>query len=319
MAVAPITLILGDEELLVSRAIAGLTSAARAADAEADIRELRGEDVESDGLAELLSPSLFGGTTVLVVRAAQELDEAARDLLARYAADPMPETVLIVAHSGITKGKKLVDAVKASGAPVISCAKVSKPAERLTFVQNEFRGHGREATAGACRTLVDTVGSDLRELAAAIAQLVADSAGSQNIDERVVARFHRGRAETTGFQIADAAVAGDAAGALTLLRQAMCSGTADLLVVSALAGAVRDLANVRGAGSASPGTIAKQLGMPPWKVEKALRGARGWSDNGLATALRAVAEADLSVKGAGVSSAYALERAVLAVAGARAA
>ena len=319
MAVAAITLILGDEELLVSRAVAGVTAAARAADAEADIRDLRGEEVEAEGLAELLSPSLFGGTTVLVVRAAQDLDEPARDLLARYAADPMPETVLILAHSGVTKGKKLLDAVRAAGAEVIPCAKLSKPAERLTFVQNEVRRHERAVTAGACRALLDTVGNDLRELAAAIEQLVTDSAGSATIDERVVARFHRGRAETTGFQIADAAVAGDAAGALSLLRQAMATGTADLLVVSALAVAVRDLANVRGAGSASPGAIAKQLGMQPWKVEKALRGARGWSDAGLATALRAVAEADLSVKGAGVSAAYALERAVLAVAGARAA
>lgn len=319
MAAPAITLLLGDEELLVSRVVARLKAAAVAADPEADVRDLRGEEIESDSLAELLSPSLFGGSTVLVIRAAQDLDEATRDLLTRYVADPLPETVLIVAHSGITKGKRLLDAIQAAGAEVVRCAKLTKPAERLNFVQSEIRSHDRTSTAGACRALLDTVGNDLRELAAAIAQLIADSAGSATIDERVVARFHRGRAETTGFQIADAAVAGDAAGALSLLRQAMGSGTADLLVVSALAVAVRDLANVRGAGSASPGAIARQLGMPPWKVEKALRGARGWSDQGLATALRAIADADLSVKGAGVSSGYALERAVLAVAGARAA
>ena len=90
-------------------------------------------------------------------------------------------------------------------------------------------------------------------------------------------------------------------------------------MVSALGGAVRELATVRGAGSGSAASIAKQLGLPPWKVEKALRGSRGWTDAGLSTALRAVAEADLSVKGAGVSTGYALERAVLAVAKARAA
>lgn len=312
-----LTLILGDEELLVSRAVSGLTVAARAADSEADIRELRGEEVAADGLAELLSPSLFGGTTVLIVRAAQDLDEAARDVLVRYVGDPMPDTVLVLAHSGVTKGKKLLDATQAAGAEVIRCAKLSKPADRLTFVQTEIRSFGCNATAGACRALLDSVGNDLRELSAAIAQLVADSAGTDTIDERVVARFYRGRAETTGFQIADAAVAGNAAAALSLLRQAMGSGTADLLVVSALAVAVRDIANVRGAGSASQGMIAKQLGMPPWKVDKAQKSGRGWSDAGLSTALRAVAEADLSVKGAGVSPAYALERAVLLVAGAR--
>ena len=37
---APLRLVLGDEELLVSRAVAEVIAAARAADAEADVREL---------------------------------------------------------------------------------------------------------------------------------------------------------------------------------------------------------------------------------------------------------------------------------------
>ena len=131
------------------------------------------------------------------------------------------------------------------------------------------------------------------------------------------ARRDDGRAETTGFQIADAAVSGDAAGALALLRAALDTGTPDLLVVSALASGLRELASVRGAGGASAGAVAKQLGLPPWKVEKAQRAARGWSDEGLSEALRAVAHGDEQVKGAGVVPAYALERAVLAVARAR--
>ncbi len=304
--------------MLVSRAVARLVAAARESDPTADVRDLRGEDVEAGTLLELLSPSLFGGTTVLVIRAAQDLEEAARDILVGYVADPMPDTVLVIAHSGVTKGKRLLDAMKAA-AVVTVCAKVSKPAERLEFVQSEIREAGRTSTAGACRALVDAVGSDLRELAAAVAQLLSDNAAVGVIDERLVARFYRGRAETTGFQIAEKAVSGDPAAALTLLRQAMHSGTPDLLVVSALAGAVREIASVRGAGRGSVGALAKQLGMPPWKIEKAQRLAGRWSDSGLAQALRAVAEADFLVKGGGVSPPYALERAVLAVARAGAA
>ena len=37
---APLRLVVGDEELLVSRAVAEVTAAARAADPETDIREL---------------------------------------------------------------------------------------------------------------------------------------------------------------------------------------------------------------------------------------------------------------------------------------
>jgi len=186
-------------------------------------------------------------------------------------------------------------------------------------VPGEVRRAGRSITAGACRALVDAVGSDLRELAAAVGQLLADAPDGGPVDEATVARSHRGRAETTGFQIADAAVGGDAPGALALLRSALDTGTADLLVVSALASGLRELAAVRGAGGASSGAVARQLGLPPWKVEKAQRGARGWSDEGLSLAVRAVAHADELVKGAGAVPAYALEAAVLTVARARSA
>ena len=65
--------------------------------------------------------------------------------------------------------------------------------------------------------------------------------------------------------------------------------------------------------------LARDLGLPPWKVERAQRQARGWAPEGITLALTAVAEADAAVKGAGVDLAYALERAVLTVTSARAA
>ena len=57
--------------------------------------------------------------------------------------------------------------------------------------------------------------------------------------------------------------------------------------------------------------------MPPWKL-KTLRGqAQGWSESGLARAIRAVAQADADVKGAASDASYALERLVLTVAALR--
>ena len=47
------------------------------------------------------------------------------------------------------------------------------------------------------------VGSDLREISAVVAQLVGDTGGS--IDAAAVSAYHRGRAEVTGFAVADQA------------------------------------------------------------------------------------------------------------------
>src|ERR671918_407801 len=68
-----ITLIVGDEELLVERAIGEVVASARAGDPETEVIDLAPGGLEPGRLAELTSPSLFGGGKVLVVRAAQDL------------------------------------------------------------------------------------------------------------------------------------------------------------------------------------------------------------------------------------------------------
>src|SRR5207248_7770979 len=60
-------LVVGDEELLATRAVAEVCAAVRADDPEADVRELEAAALVVGELAEVLSPSLFGGRRVLVL------------------------------------------------------------------------------------------------------------------------------------------------------------------------------------------------------------------------------------------------------------
>jgi DNA polymerase-3 subunit delta len=57
--------------------------------------------------------------------------------------------------------------------------------------------------------------------------------------------------------------------------------------------------------------------MPDWKLERAQKLALNWPDSALRKAFIAVAEADEGVKGGAADAAYALERAVFAIVGAR--
>jgi len=84
----PLTLVIGPEELLVARAVRQVTAAARARDAEADIRELVGDAVELGLLLDLATPSMFGGDRVVVIRDAQDLAEDVREALVAYVAAP---------------------------------------------------------------------------------------------------------------------------------------------------------------------------------------------------------------------------------------
>ena len=60
--------------------------------------------------------------------------------------------------------------------------------------------------------------------------------------------------------------------------------------------------------------LAREVGVPPWKLKTMRSQARGWDSRGLATALKAIAVADADVKGAAADADYALESAVRQVA-----
>src|SRR5262249_23642151 len=172
-------------------------------------------------------------------------------------------------------------------------------------------------TEEAAEALISAVGTDLRELAAAVAQLVADAGG--RIDVATVSRYYRGRAEVSGFTVADAAIVGDVAGALESLRWALQVGVDPVPIADALADGVRTVARVAGAGRGNAFQLASSLGRPPWKVERAQRHARGWTAESLAAAAKITAECNAAVKGGSDDRGYALERAVFQLAAARSA
>ncbi|MQY02757.1 DNA polymerase III subunit delta [Actinomadura macrotermitis] len=313
-----ITLIVGDEELLVDRAVGDVVAAARADDPETEVVDLGPGGLEPGRLAELTSPSLFGGGKVLVLRAAQDLGKDLSAEVLRYAKDPAEGVALVAVHPGGAKGKALADGLAKLGARRVSCPKITKAGERIDFVRGEIRRAGGKISPDGAHNLVEAVGNDLRSLAAACSQLVADNGG--RIDDAAVARYYRGRAETTGFNVADEAIAGRLAEALEQLRWALATGVPPVLIVSALARGVRGLAKVGGAPRGARGaSLAKELGMPPWQIERVQRQLRGWTGDGVARALMAVTEADLAVKGGAADPAYALEKTVSTIVAARAA
>ncbi len=315
-APAPLRLVVGEEELLVDRAIEQVVAEVRVGDPGAEVRRVRASELSPADLAESLSPSLFAEARVLVLLAAHEVGKELAAAIVEQAADPVDGIVLVVVHSGGARNKSLLDALRKAGAVVTTCNKITRMDERSDFVRAEARRVGGKITGEAIGALLEGVGSDLRELASATSQLVADTGGT--IDERAVRRYHRGRAETTGFAVADKVVAGDRAGALETLRWAQLLGVPSVLIADALADALRTLAKVGSAGRGDPNRLAGTLGMPPWKIRKAQQAVRSWGPEAIAEAFAAAAEVNADVKGAAADPDYALERAVLRILAARA-
>jgi DNA polymerase-3 subunit delta len=308
-------LVLGDEEFLAARAIAAAVAAAREADPGADVREYDASDLTAGEVAEMLSPSLFGGRRVLVVRSGQDGRKDLVAALLAYAKQPDPDVTLIVAHLGAAKGKAFADGLRAAGAEVVPAQRLKGDRERIAFVRDEFRHNGGRCDEAAASALLGAVGNDLREIAAACSQLRADTDGK--ITAEVVARYYRGRAEVSGFTVADAAMVGDVPGALEALRWALHVGVDPVPIADAIADGVRTVARVAAAGRGNPYSLANSLGMPAWKIQRAQERSRGWTPEGLVDAMRAAADCNAAVKGGGEDRGYALEQAVFAVAAAR--
>ncbi|WP_233608347.1 DNA polymerase III subunit delta [Nocardia stercoris] len=308
---APLHLVLGEEELLIERAVAAVVADVRASvpdPAALPVDRLRAGDAGTAELAELLSPSLFAEERVIVLESAAEAGKDAVALITDAAANPTEGVVMVILHSGGGRAKALAPALQKLGAVTHACARVSKASERTEFVRNEFRTAGIRVSADVVQAVLESVGSDLRELSAACSQLAADTGG--RLDVAAVRRYYSGKAEVTGFDVADLAVGGDRAEAMEALRWAIDRGVPAVLLADALADSVHTIARVGSAGRADPFSLAPQLGMPPWKVKKAQGQVRAWNSGSIGAALQVVATLNADVKGGAADSNYALERAL---------
>ena len=311
----PVGVIVGDEELLVERAVARLVAVA-VAETGAGVREVAAASLSPGDLASLTSPSLFDATPVVVITGAQDAGKEVAEELAAVVASPPADVRIVVTHAGGAKGKPLLTTLTRSGAQVVECPKVTRIGDRMTFVREEFRAAHRRIDDSGVRALIDAVGSDLREIASACAQLAADTTGA--VDQTVVARYYRGRAEASGFAVADQAMEGHLAKALELLRWALAVGVPPVLITSALAQGVRLAGRVGAAPRGqSAAALAAEVGAPPWRIDKVRQQLRGWAPAGIAQALAAVAEADAQVKGEGTNPGYALEVAIRTIVSSR--
>ena len=313
-----VTLVTGPEEFLNQRAVTAAAAAVRRDEPEAEVSTVGAEQIGRDVIGELAAPSLFSAIRCVVLTGLEDLPEDAHDSLLAYAAAPADEVGLVLVHSGGQRGTGLLAKLRKLPTVIEVKSATLRPSEFTGFVVAEVRRHRARIDTDAAEFLVQAVGQDLRALAGAAGQLASDFP-EEPLTVEIVRRYFAGRAEVKSFGIADHALFGRTAKALEELRWALETGTAPVLLTSAFATGLRGLARYRTVPRGlREADIAREAGVPPWKVRTLREQARGWDDGGLARAIIAVARADADVKGAAGDAAYSLERMVLTVSRSRA-
>jgi DNA polymerase-3 subunit delta len=312
MALSPLLLIHGGEAALSDRAL----NEALGVRKDFERTSLDGGELEIGRYGEAIAPSLFSEKRVVIVRDLQDVSaEVGEEILESFDAVD-PNTHLIFIHRGGVKGKGLVDKIKKLKAEYIACEPLKKQSEKEEFVREEFARHGRKISSTAVQALVSATGSDTRELAAACSQIAFDTnAGKAVIDESDIANYYQGRVEATGFDVADAVIAGDVQGTLISLRNALDTGTDPVMIISAVANSVRALAKVSDLPrNAKSFEVAGKLGLAPWQIDKARRQLSKWRPGMITFAIQELSRADVGVKGGEAAPIYALERAMVSIA-----
>ena len=305
-----ITLLQGGESLLADRAISDVVAKFKGA----TVTILEAGELELGGITDALAPSLFGDSRIIVIKEIQDLAAELGEEITAYLEAQDESVELVLWHKGGVKGKALLEKIKKVKPTVVACDVIKKDGEKSDFIRAEFKRLGRTISTEAVQALLDALGSDLRELGAACSQLAADVVGGKMIDDTDVLKFQNGRIETTGFDVADAALDGKRDIALIALRNALATGTDPVLITSALAGSLRTLAKVSGASRGVKSfELAGPLGLAPWQIDKARRQLSKWTPATLAGAVVAVAQADADIKGAAVDPIHSLERAIIAI------
>jgi DNA polymerase-3 subunit delta len=293
----PITLVLGEEELLADRAAAeAVATATEALGPGTSVEEVRGGALPDGFAMGLATASLFGGGRVVVVQDADALDQAARDALLGLAADPSPQVAVVLRAVGSGRQARFFKELQRHAATVT--VPRLKPSERAGWLRAEVRRHGRKADEAAVTALLDTVGQDLRELAGAVAKLHVAVPPPAVLGAAHVAEYLSQTADRGVFELVDAVFAADAPTALDRLDALLAQGEEPIGLLGILARQLRLLLRVADHQGAPASQVAQALGggVRDWQVERARRQARRFRPEDLRRALDVIAEADAEVR-----------------------
>ena len=276
----PLVLISGDEPFLVDRAVQRTLASARRIHPDVERREAMAGGMVPGEFDDLVAPSLFAEPRRRGPAGRARSVEGARRGAVAYYGEPRGGRGARSCTTPAVRETRRWRTRSPQAARVLTCNKITKAGERLDFVRAEIRRAGGTTTPDAVAALVDAVGSDLRELASASASWWRTPAGWWT-------RPPCGGITAAGRRSPASRCPTRRWPATCRQRWSRCAGRPRS---RRRAGADRRCAGRRGADDREGVRRARrqlrtrwpaQLGMPPWKIDRArtrrAAGARtGW-------------------------------------------
>jgi DNA polymerase-3 subunit delta len=325
----PVWLWTGPEEFLKDELFARLT--ARLVDPGMEKlnvdRFKAGEDPVETVLGTAVTLPMLGARRVVLVRDVEGFDRGEREALVRGVERASPETALVLTGSRGPRDPLYTKLVKAGAVPAVFWMPFED--QILVWIRLRFKDLGKDCSPETALALLEACGGGggrqvaLGDIAPEI-EKVALAAGDRDAgagdlsailpdDLRVIARKAN---ETLLYEICTRIDAGDFPGAVRALDGALLfKDNTEVRVVATLALHVGRLAWVRDLldSGMPPGAVQQTAGVWPRQWPQVERAARRLSAEALHGGLRALADADRSLKSSAKDPRVVLERALAAV------
>ena len=306
----PAYLLAGSEAVLREEAFEALREAVlQGAGSDFDLDRFDAAGLSAASLADALRmlPVLAPRRLVVVdgpeQKRASKLVEALPELL-----DDLPtetKCVLVVRSAVLDKRTRWGKAFEKRKA-LIECNPPTKAREVAAFARGEALRQGVEMERGAAEALAERVGPQLMLLRQEIAKLALMAGEGKPLSRALVGVGTPNVSEDPIWDLNDAIGEGRSADALMLLARLLGRGVALPPLLGALASHFRRLLSCAHGGAVSG---------PPFVQKKIETQARRYGPRRLKSALDAIHETDLAIKGAGgLRPGLALERLVVALA-----
>ena len=278
-AIAPVTVLTGDDAYWIAHSLSALTSDIPVAEREYRIRVFDPCENISELISYLNCYSFTGDGNVAIVRNRKTKVVAAdAKALCLYCDAPAEGNRLIICDTAGIFGFISEYAV------TVSCAAVSE-ARATQIARDKFAAAGLNADSSAVTKLISYCSGDLGRICREIDKLAAYAPAGNAVDGNLISLMVAPDAHAKAYELTDALSSGRKDAAADILAQLYASGAAPAYLLRVLSGAYRNLLHVR-ISSLDESALAAALGIGAYAVRRLKRVAAGYS----ATRLKALSD-----------------------------
>lgn len=296
---SPFYLLSGTESYYIDSVLTALTSKlVDEASRDFDYTLFFGKEAQASEIIETAKRyPMMSKFNVVVVKEAQQLPPAAFDELAAYAAQPTPQSIVVLCHmhKAFDKRKKLYKAVENAGE--VLTVKPLYDNQIPQWISQHAKSMQLDLTPTAVELLSTYVGANLSRLSSELKKLKLVSQPSETLDGDAIEKYVGISKVFNSFELQKAIGLGNFSLAFQIVQYLTRNAKANplVLVLSSLHSYFQKLLLLK--GISNPKNAASAIGVSPYFLKEYEAAAKRFNMRQITTAMSCIFEADLKSKG----------------------